>query len=128
MVTSGHYEIEAHWDNGQGGSQDISKAIIVTGGGGAAGTLTVMPNIVTPSSGTSLVTFLVNSPNAMTLKVSIYDVAGELVKVVLGTGGTNQAAWDASGVASGVYIARVDALNGNGGLAQRQMAKILVLH
>jgi hypothetical protein len=65
----------------------------------------------------------------MTLVYRVYDMAGELVQSpASGQAGTNLAQWDASGVASGMYIAVVDALNAQGGLVGRQRLKIVVIH
>ena len=41
---------------------------------------------------------------------------------------TAMATWNASGRASGIYIAQVEALNANGGVIKQQSLKVLVLH
>jgi hypothetical protein len=62
------------------------------------------------------------------LSYQIYDMAGELVKrSTVGSAGSDSAVWDASGVASGMYFAVVDALNSQGGLVGRQNLKIVVI-
>jgi hypothetical protein len=64
----------------------------------------------------------------LTLVYRVYDMAGELVQSsAFGPAGTNLATWDASGVASGMYLAVVDALNAEGGLVGRKNLKIVVI-
>ncbi len=63
----------------------------------------------------------------MTLRVRVYTLAGELMSDFQGTPGANQASWDATGYASGLYLAAVELLNPNGGLMDRQILKVMVL-
>jgi hypothetical protein len=61
--------------------------------------------------------------------VKIYTVAGQRVPAaILQIPGAAIAQWTATGVASGLYLASVEALNSNGGVIAHQTLKILVLH
>jgi hypothetical protein len=67
--------------------------------------------------------------NAWTLSVKIYTIAGQMVPANISqTPGTAIAQWNATGIASGIYIALVEVLNANGGVIEQQTLKILVLH
>ena len=58
----------------------------------------------------------------------VYDMAGELVKrSATGQPGANKAAWDASGLASGLYFAIVEAYNTRGGLIGHKDLKIILV-
>ncbi len=126
VVTNGDYLIEVHWTDGKGGEEVVSKGVIVERGNSPVtnGNVYAAPNIL---KGVSSTTVMVNSTTAMTLTVSLYDTAGELVKrPVTGESGTNQVSLDASGLASGLYLAVVDLTDVNGHLIQKQTTKIVV--
>jgi uncharacterized repeat protein (TIGR01451 family) len=128
FVTAGHYQLEAHWFDGRGGTTDISRGILVTGGGDRGmGTVLAQPNILSVSAGVTGTTFKSDSSQSLTLRVRIYNMAGELTAELQGTPGANQAAWDASGYASGLYLAVVDLLNSNGGKVGQKILKLVVL-
>jgi flagellar hook assembly protein FlgD len=125
VVTSGHYQIGVHWEDGQGRSQDITQGVLVTGHTASEGNITASPNILGPAGPLST-TFRI-SPNAgWTLRVRIYTMAGESVAVREGPPGAGQVSWDASGIASGLYLAAAEVLHPNGGVAQRHIVKVLV--
>jgi len=125
-VTPGTYTIQLHWDNGQGGTTNITRSVIVVGGG-ASGTVIAEPNVLT--TGQTLTTFNgTGITNAWTLNAKVYTIAGELVKSIPGTPGTAMAQWNAAGIASGVYVAVVQVQDSNGGVLENQLLKVLVLH
>ncbi len=127
-VSPGEYLLQAHWFDGQGATTDISKSILVTAyGNRGAGTLVAQPNILTVSAGVTRTTFKDDSPENLTLRVRIYTLAGELAADFQGTPGTNQASWDATGYASGLYLAAVDLLNAEGGRMGQKVLKVMVL-
>jgi flagellar hook assembly protein FlgD len=126
VVTPGRYEIEVHWDNGQGGELNITRAILVLAGTGSGGMVVARPNVL--AKGITETTFDGSSvPNAMSLKVNLYTISGQLVTVV-GPSGTATALWSATGVASGIYIASVEVMDGNGSVIHQQRLKLLVIH
>ena len=127
LVSPGHYLVAVQWADGKGGITDISQGVLVTGTQ-EMGWVSAQPNILHPSSGLATTTFYCQSAQSFTLRVHIYDVAGELVNGVEGAAGTNQALWNATGLASGLYLAAVDLVDANGGIAGRQILKIVVLH
>jgi hypothetical protein len=49
------------------------------------------------------------------------------VTTIEGPAGTNQAAWNASGLASGIYLAVVDLSGANGAQLGRQVLKVAVI-
>jgi len=125
-VTPGTYEIQMHWDNGQGEITNITRSVIVVGGG-ASGTVIAEPNVLT--AGQTLTTFSgTGIANAWTLNAKVYTIAGELVKSLPGSPGIATASWDAAGMASGVYIVAVQVQDASGGVLDHQLLKVLVIH
>jgi hypothetical protein len=127
IVTNGDYLVNVHWTDGSGGEEEVSKGVIVQRGNSAVtnGNVYAAPNIL---KGVGSTTVMANSTTPLTLTVSLYDVTGELVKrPVTGAIGSNQVTLDASGLASGLYLAVVDLADGNGHFIQQQTTKIVVL-
>ena len=125
-VTPGTYEIQLHWDNGQGQTTNITRSVIVVGGG-ASGTVIAEPNMLT--NGQTLTTFNgIGIANAWILNAKVYTIAGELVKSLPGSPGSPTTQWNAVGLASGVYIVAVQVLDSNGGVLDTQLLKVLVIH
>jgi hypothetical protein len=127
LVTQGTYEIQARWANGQGGVMDITQAVVVLGGPDNNGTIVAKPNILNSKNGMTT-TFTINSGQNWTVNFKIYTMGGELVKAQALQTGANWASYDASGLASGLYLVAVTATNPNGGVTQHQILKILVIH
>jgi len=125
MVTSGHYMIAVNWTNGTGVETSISRGILVQTGNSAPVSLWAQPNIL--KGGMTTTTIFAQTSVPSTLKVRLYDVAGELVKTYQGVAGTNQVALDVTGLASGYYLALVDLLDANGNFNARQATHIAVL-
>lgn len=125
-VSPGHYQLEVHWQDGLGGTSDISKGLLVTPVGEAGGSITARPNVLTAIRGRVTV-FTGPATSGSSLRGSIYTLAGELVKTIAGNPGTGQASWDSTGVASGIYLAAVDQVNANGGRIRTEILKILVI-
>ncbi len=128
VVTSGTYSIQLNWDNGQGSTTDISRTILVTGGGGASGTVVAEPNVLEPSQTLTTTFNGIGVINASTVNVKIYTIAGQLVASIQGLTGAQMAQWTATNIASGIYFAAVEVLDANGGVIEHQTLKILVLH
>ncbi len=125
-VTPGTYEVELHWDDGEGQTSNITRSVIVVGGG-ASGTVIAEPNVLT--NGQTLTTFNgAGITNAWILNAKIYTIAGELVKSLPGSPGSPTTQWNAVGLASGVYIVAVQVQDSNGGVLDTQLLKVLVIH
>ncbi len=124
-VTPGHYQLGVHWTDGQGNTSNIIRSILVTGATGT-GVVTAAPNVL--SKGTFTTVFSSNSLQAETLRIKIYTAMGELVDSLEGAPNTNQAAWNASNFASGLYIAHVELLAAGGGVVGRQDVKVVLMH
>ena len=78
--------------------------------------------------GLTSTTIQVDSPNALTLEVKLYNIAGELIRGRESKGpvGLNQASLDLEGLSSGLYLAVVDLRDADGGFVGRQVAKIIL--
>jgi uncharacterized repeat protein (TIGR01451 family) len=125
IVTNGTYQIEVYWTGGNGGQDVVSKSVVVQRGANLSMNVTAAPSLL---KGVTTTMVKVNANMALTLTVSLYDTAGELVKApVTGAVGSNQAALDASGLASGLYLAVVNLADINGNFIQQQTTKIVVL-
>ncbi len=127
LVTPGVYSIEVHWNNGSGETADISREIVVLSDSGVSAAAIARPNVLNKINGMSTTFDARSVPNAYSIKVQIYTVTGELVKT-LTSGGAVETAWDASGVASGIYVASVEIDDANSGVINRQRLKVLVMH
>jgi flagellar hook assembly protein FlgD len=128
-VQSGQYFLEIHTTNGNGSDTTVVKQVSVddrfTGSG--MGVVSAAPNVL--KSGSMIAAFSSNSSQALTMKVSIYTIAGELLRPVLtGDNVNNPPKWDAAGVASGTYIAVVELRDSTNGLVGRKVLKIVVIH
>jgi len=133
VVTTGQYFIEIHSQDGQGGETELTEKVTVLSENAhqGMGSIVAEPNIVNRSSLNGYtIKFWSNSDQNLTLVYKVYSMAGELVHMSGPSDqvGMNTAQWDASGLASGLYFAVVDALNAQGGLVGRQNLKIAVIH
>jgi uncharacterized repeat protein (TIGR01451 family) len=127
IVTNGTYMVEVNWTNGTGGQQVTTHDVTVERGNGspAGGTVFAYPNIL--KGGAGMVTVQINSPLILTLTASVYDVAGELVKMpVTGLAGNGNVQVDVSKLASGLYFVVVNMTDSNGHFIQRQVTQIVI--
>jgi len=127
-VQSGEYFLEIHSQDGTGGDATVTKQVSVQEGNTGVGNIVLEPNLVDLSKGSGAVTFMGPQTMGLTLGASVYTLAGELVTKVDGTPGTGTMGWNASGLASGLYLAVVEVKDATGGLIQRQILKLLVKH
>ena len=129
FVQAGQYFIEAHAEDGQGAQATVTRRISVQEGDNSSGIgkVTAMPNLLNRANGYRT-TFESDSVASLELRVSLYTVAGDRVITVKGEAGTNRAVWDASRVASGLYLAEVEGRDAGGGLASRKILKVMVIH
>ncbi len=125
MLTNGQYFVQASWLGTQGNQAVTRQVWLMDSQRGMTGRLSVAPNLLAGNQTTAV--FTVDSSPDLTLKVRVYDVAGELVGTVKGPAGSDQAAWNAQGMASGLYFTVVD-VEGPNGLVGRKTAKLLVKH
>jgi flagellar hook assembly protein FlgD len=126
VVTSGKYFVEAHLVEGNGGSQTITKTVTVQETGTPGGLVKVEPNLLSGTEKTAV--FLSPGRGDVTIQVRIYDLSGQLVKVLLGRPGSGTTAWDATGVASGMYLAEAEVVDNAGRQLGRQILKLVVIH
>jgi hypothetical protein len=125
---SGQYFIEAHTVDGQGAQSTVVREITVIDSDAGRGIERVLasPNLLNEANG-YLVRFTTTTAIPLTLKASIYTMAGEQVGSIQGLPGSNQVIWDASGVVSGLYLAVVEQVDNRGGMVSRQTQKIAVI-
>jgi hypothetical protein len=91
------------------------------------GTVYAAPNILKGTTTTKIEVNPTSVNTNMTLTVSVYDTAGELVKkAVVGAVGANEVNLDASGLASGLYLVVVNLNDINGNFIQKQTTKIII--
>ena len=129
VVTEGQYFVEIHATDGKGGETVITHQVTVLGDRGAGPLVWAYPNV---TDGSIPVTFSVNAPTPQDLSVRAYTTAGELVKVALTpAGGSNpsQTVWNVQGLASGLYIALLEAKDmATGNLTVRKTIKVVIRH
>ena len=132
FVSTGQYFIAVHSQDGQGGDTNVTLKVTVIGTDAKDGTgfVSARPNILNRTSPTGYVTTFHNdSTMPLTLRLRVYDMAGELVQPArLGVMGTNNVQWDASQASSGIYLAVVESLNAQGGVISRTTFKVAVIH
>jgi hypothetical protein len=124
MVTNGVYFLEIFSDNGTGGQEVITKDLTVVNNGELAVGVYAYPNPW--QNGDPPLTFKASSAQPLTLKVRLYDLAGERVAVFSGLLGTGQAPLPSETIASGIYIAIVELWDANGDITARQSLKVMI--
>jgi hypothetical protein len=124
IVSNGHYDIEVHYVDGKGGESAVTRGIVVQSTNERGETVYAQPNVLV--DGQTTTTVKIDSTRAYTLKVQLYDVAGELIKTVTGVDGTNGTLLDVKGLASGLYIAVVELKDTDGKYAGRKITKIVI--
>lgn len=125
-VDPGKYLVECHVNDGAGGQVTLTDSVVVQWATGRkpGGVVSVLPNRVDLSQGDPWVSFR-STQAGLTLRVRIYTLAGELaVPSVMGS--SAGASFDASGLASGLYLALVEVSDGQGRVAT-QIVKLTVL-
>jgi hypothetical protein len=130
FVQAGQYFLEVHSYDGQGGETTITQQVSVVGDleHSGLGPLTIQPNILNSTNGYQAL-FTVPAVSGWSLVVRVYTVAGELAPVPMTLQPSGALLMDGSNLASGVYIAQIEAHASNGGgLIQQKLSKFLVLH
>lgn len=126
QVTNGLYYLEVFSQSGMDGEEVLTKDVTVVDSGRAGLGVFAYPNPW--RVGEPPLTFQCSPTQPLTLKVWIYDLAGEKVDVLEGPQGANQVVLNNKTLASGVYVAMVDLLDGNGNLEGRQTLKVMLEH
>jgi uncharacterized repeat protein (TIGR01451 family) len=130
VVPSGQYFIEASEQNGTGGETIMTAHVMVVSdtANTGMGNITAQPNLL--NGVTAYQVAFSSSVPGLTLDYRVYDTAGELVrKKTFGDSmGSSSAHWDATGMASGLYFAVVEAANDQGGQIGYKILKIVIVH
>ena len=122
-VSDGQYFVEIHAVNGS--INEAQTYNVSVRGGGTSGAFFAQPNRLDSNQTTTLFRVLV--PTALTVQARVYDMAGERLATVVGQPGTNQVSWNSAGLASGLYLAELEARDGNGKIFGKQIVKVLVV-
>ncbi len=124
VVPNGKYFIEVHSTDGKDGETVIVTSVMVLNNAKqTVPKVWAYPNPLT--GGFSQVEFQASNLG-INLTVRIYDLAGELVTELKGAGGTSRVTWNAAGISSGLYIAKVEQKDLTGKIIAKQTLKILV--
>jgi hypothetical protein len=127
FVSPGNYILSVHWAQSAEATEEITRIVQVMGAEtNQPWTLSACPNLLSLSTGGFKTAFKFSTPQPCTLRVNIYDIAGEKVAEVQGDPGAQQTVWDASGMASGYYLAVAEVVHSNGAVSFRQKLKIVV--
>lgn len=125
FVNGGTYYFSLHEWDGKGNETNLTLPVAVLGFGTPAGLeVRALPNVIRGTGGLVFESF---PPQPLSLKATLYDLAGEKVAVENGAPGSGQVGWDASRVASGIYLAAVECRDEEGRIARRQILKIAVI-
>ena len=127
FVTPGEYQVQVHWTNGDGNSTNITRSLLVMPSTGAGGKVLAKPNVLNKDNGYSSRFDAGAVSGAASIKVKVFTVAGEWINTLMNTSGT-YVDWNASGLASGIYIAVVEVDNANGDAVSHQKLKVLLTH
>jgi flagellar hook assembly protein FlgD len=126
IVTNGQYFIEVHYVDGRGSDTTQTHGIVVQSANEKGEQVYAMPNVL--RDGQTTATIGIESARIYTLRVQLYDVAGELIKTVTGETGRNGATLDVKGLSSGLYIAVVELRDADGKFAARRITKLVIQH
>ena len=126
FVRTGQYYVEVHSVDGTGGTTTFTEKVSVQAAD-VPNIVLAQPNILDATKGITGTMFTAATTN-LTLRAYIYTVAGERVATLDGLVGQSNVYWNASGLASGIYIAVVDAKDTAGNLVDHQTLKVLFLH
>jgi flagellar hook assembly protein FlgD len=125
IVDSGQYYVEILSEDGKGAQIVITREVAVINAADiSVGVLVAAPNVV--EAGDAGTKFMLTTSGFYTLRVGVYNTAGELVRKIQGLPGANEAWWESRGFANGLYIAVVEVLTPEGGIADRAVRKIVV--
>jgi hypothetical protein len=121
-VSSGIYEIALKAKAADGTIIEISRTVTIMSGeqANAPGDIKIYPNpCVVGENGPTGVTFAWSSPAPGTVNIKIYNIGGELVRVIKADMAAGSAVWDlktpaGSNVNSGLFITVVEGISANG--------------
>lgn len=126
FVRTGQYFVEMHSTGDKDGGTTVNGKVTVLTGGDVP-LVTAQPNLLNAAQGVTAADFTTDPAAKLTLNVFLYTMAGELTRVVWGTPGSGTAHLDASGLASGLYLAVVELSDARGSVG-RQTKRIAVIH
>jgi flagellar hook assembly protein FlgD len=122
-VSDGQYFVEIHAVNGA--VNEAQTFSVGVRGAARSGAFYALPNRLDSNQTTTV--FKADSNLSLTVQARIYDLAGERVATLEGQVGTNQVSWNSAGLASGLYLAELEARDGDGKIWGKQIVKVLVV-
>ncbi len=137
LVSSGVYEVQVEVNDGAGYSVIASKTVNIINSVSEAEVLgeevKAYPNpvVVTENNAGAKITIAWENVAQGTVKVKIYNMAGELVRVLNGDLISQQIEWDlktggGEGVSSGMYIILIEALKETGEAEKRVIKSVVI--
>ena len=120
-VGDGPYTLEINSTDSQGAQTHIHLSVSVLADGPALTQARIPPNVLTIANPIAWV----EGPPGTTIRVTVYDLAGEKVSSVQGAAGAGNAQWDSSGLSSGLYLALVETGDSQG-VWNRSVLKLLI--
>jgi len=123
FVGNGQYQVEVSVNDGKGNNTVVVKSVSVLSAGNSAGDVVVAPNVLTAANPKADVS--VSGSLALTLRVTVYTVAGEKTYSAVGQGGSGHVTLDSSVLSNGLYIVVVD-LSDLSGHIDRKITKLMV--
>jgi len=123
VVSNGMYYVEITANDGKGNQTVVTKSVNVLSADGPGPGLVVAPNVLTAAN--PVAAFTVGVPG-MTLRATLYTVAGEKVGTITGQAGTSSVKWDTLGKASGLYIALVEVYDSSNMFQGRYSTKLII--
>jgi flagellar hook assembly protein FlgD len=121
-VSNGQYFLEIHTTNGAMNETQVYEVTVM--GEGSSGSFAALPNRLDENQHSTL---LKVDSSALTLQARIYDMAGQRVAILSGEKGTSQILWNTEGLASGLYLAELEARDSNGKFFGRKILKVMIL-
>ena len=122
-VTSGEYLVEVHMADGKGGETVVVKSVAVLSVGPGAGNLVVAPNVLTPAHPKADLS--ISADRSLTLRATVFSVAGEKILSVVGPAGGNHVTLDGTTLSSGFYVVSVELDDGSGRI-DRKVTRLIV--
>jgi flagellar hook assembly protein FlgD len=126
-VQSGQYYVAVHTIDGKGGEATLTQAVVVMNSTQPVKLVLATPNVLRGPEPMFIFT-VQNGITHATLKVHVYDLAGEMVTAFTAVEQNGQVTWLGHRLASGMYLAVIEVSDSDGDVLGRQTLHIIVLN